>query len=109
MLTSSTAVLPNADPPGSQPNAIFDYETYVVTPADGADLPSGVIGAGGLAAPGTRPTKGIKVTGAGNVSVNLFGGGTAVLTGLSAGQILFVAVTRILATGTTATGIFALY
>ena len=105
MFTTSTALLPNADPPGGQANAIFDYETFAVTPADGADLPSGLVG--GLT--GTRPTKAIKVTGAGNVSVQLFGGGTAVLTGLVAGQLLMIAVTRILATGTTATGVLALY
>lgn len=67
-----------------------------VTPSDSTDLPNG-------------PAFGIQVTGAGNVAVNLAGGGTATLTGLSAGQILRVNVSRILATNTTATGIFALY
>lgn len=67
-----------------------------ITPSDSADLPSGVCMA-------------IAVTGAGNVNVNLATGGTAVLTGLSAGQIVHVAASRVLATSTTATGIFALY
>lgn len=47
--------------------------------------------------------------GAGNVNINLASGGTAVLTGLSAGQIVRVNASRILATSTTATGIKALY
>lgn len=73
-----------------------DFEGFAVTPADGSDLPTG-------------QTDAVYVTGAGNVNVQLLGGGTAVLTGLSAGQILPIAVTRILSTSTTATGIFALY
>lgn len=55
------------------------------------------------------PCAAIYVTGAGNVNINLAGGGTAVLTGLTAGQIVPVCASRILATSTTATGIFALY
>ena len=77
---------------GPQP----DYDGYAVTPSDSVDL-------------GNGPTRAIYVTGAGNVNVNLVGGGTAVLTGLSAGQIIEVAAQRILSTSTTATGIFALY
>lgn len=72
------------------------YEGFAVTPADGTDLPNG-------------PVAALYVTGAGNVNVQLQGGGTAVLTGLSAGQILPVAAQRVLSTSTTATGIFALY
>lgn len=72
------------------------YEGFAVTPADGTDLPNG-------------PTDGLSVTGAGNVNVQLLGGGTAVLTGLAAGQILPIAVQRVLSTSTTATGIAALY
>lgn len=73
-----------------------DFDGYAVTPSDSADL-------------GNGPTTAIYVTGAGNVNVNLAGGGTAVLTSLAAGQILEIAVSRILSTSTTATGIFALY
>ena len=75
-------------------NPLFDG--YAETPSDSVDL-------------GNGSTEAIYVTGAGNVNVNLAGGGTAVLTTLGAGQILPIAVTRILATNTTATGIFSLY
>lgn len=75
---------------------LAETEGEAVTPSDSVDLPSGAC-------------IGIYVTGAGNVNVNLVGGGTAVLTGLSAGQTLLINVTRILSTSTTATGIYALY
>jgi hypothetical protein len=78
-----------------------EYDTYAVTPSDSVDLPS--------ASGNGRLCRAIYVTGAGNVNVNLTGGGTAVLTGLSAGQRVVIAPTRILATSTTATGILALY
>ena len=73
-----------------------EFEGVPVTPADGSDLPDGACSA-------------IYVTGAGNVNVNLAAGGTATLTGLTAGEIVRVNASRILATSTTATGIFALY
>lgn len=76
-------------------------DSYAVTPADGTDLP--------FAGSSTVGTRAIYVTGAGNVSCNLSSGGTATLTGLAAGQLVMIAVSRILATGTTATGILALY
>ena len=82
----------NFNTAGPQP----DYDGYAVTPADGTDLPNG-------------PCKALYATGAGNINVNLAGGGTAVLTGLSAGQIIEVAAQRVLSTSTTATGIYALY
>ena len=72
----------------------IDYDGLATTPSDSTVIPV---------------TRGIAVTGAGNVSVNLLGGGTAVLTSLSAGQVLPIAVVGINATGTTATGVFALY
>lgn len=78
-----------------------DYETNPITPSDTVDIPLG----GG----NNKPVRAIQVTGAGNVSVNLNGGGTAVLTGLSAGQRVLLSCTRVLATGTTATGILAQY
>lgn len=77
-----------------------EYEALPYTPADGTDIPLSSIGEGARA---------IYVGGAGNVNVDLLGGGTAVLTGLSAGQIVVVAVTRIRATSTTATALQALY
>jgi len=73
-----------------------EFEGEPVTTSDSTDLGSG-------------PCTAIYVTGAGNVNVNLAGGGTAVLTSLSAGQIVRVNASRILSTSTTATGIFALY
>lgn len=91
------------------PNLNFDSKFYTkdnqqrselqgvaVTASDSVDLPNGACEA-------------IYVTGAGNVNVNLAGGGTAVLTTLSAGQVVYCRASRILSTSTTATGIFALY
>lgn len=74
-----------------------DYDGLAVTPSDANDLPGGI-------------TVGLLVSGnAGNIAVNLATGGTATLTGLSAGQILDIEVSRVLSTGTTATGVVALY
>lgn len=93
------------------PRVLFAKQTYTVgqinttelegeqvTTSDSVDLPSGAC-------------VGIGVLSAGNVSVNLVGGGTAVLTGLVAGQQLRINVTRILATATTVTAgnVYALY
>lgn len=75
----------------------LDYDGLPVTPSDSVDLLNGI--AVGV----------IAVTTGGNIAVNLAGGGTATLTGLTAGQIYLINVTRVLATGTTATGIYALY
>ncbi len=98
-MTAPTLI--SGGPAGAGPRADnADYDDYAVTPADGTDLPFGG---------GALGTKALRVTGAGNVAVNLAGGGTATLTGLVAGQILPIAVTRVLATSTTATGIQALY
>ncbi len=77
-----------------------EYKSNPVTPDNANDLPLG---------PDRGFARGLYITGAGNVNVNLLGGGTAVLTGLSAGQYVVVGVTRVLATSTTATGLFALY
>lgn len=73
-----------------------EFEGDPVTASDSTDLPNG-------------PTMGLYVTGSGNVNVNLSGGGTAVLTSLTAGQIVRICVSRVLSTSTTATGIVALY
>lgn len=89
-----------ATPAGVAPREEFaEYDSYDVTPADGTDLPAG----------NALGTKALFITVGGNVNVNLAGGGTAVLTTLVAGQILPIAVTRVLSTSTTATGIKALY
>ena len=81
--------------PGQTP--VTERTGVAVTPSDSVDL----------VAPGA--CEAIYVTGAGNVNINLATGGTAVLTGLGAGQTVRVNASRILATSTTATGIFALY
>ena len=80
-----------------------EYQGSPVSPSDSADLPAGPGG------PVNVRCIGLYVAGAGNVAVQLPTGGTATLTGLAAGQIVDIAVSRVLATGTTATGIQALY
>lgn len=72
-----------------------DFQGDAVTPNDSTDLPGG-------------PCHAIYSTGAGNLSINLAAGGTGTLTVL-AGSIVRVNASRIKATGTTATGIYALY
>lgn len=90
---SSQQVGKNAPTQGS-------YDSVAVTPSDSVDIPANSDG---------RTPRRIRVTGAGNLAFNVTGGGTGTMTGLIAGQVVFVSVTRILATGTTATGISALY
>lgn len=70
-----------------------EYAYEPVTPSDSADVP-------------TKPNQqcvGVVALTAGNIAVNLATGGTAVLTGLSAGQVVDVWITRVRATSTTAT------
>ena len=74
------------------------YDGNPVTPNDGADLP--------LIA--NNPTVGLYVTGAGNIAFQHRGGIVGSFTAVPAGTYLDIAVTRVLATGTTATGIFQL-
>ena len=97
MLLSSNILLTQRGK-GSAPRAMrTEFQGLAVTPSDTVDLPGGT-------------TRALQVTGSGgNVNVNLDGGGTAVLTSLVAGQILEIAVTRVLSTSTTATGLVALY
>ncbi len=100
------------------PNTVFDAKFYTndnqqrselqgvaVTPADGTDLPNGT-------------TAALFVTGTGNLSVdiestNLSTGVTSNLTvaisAVPANSRLTLCCSRVRATGTTATGIFALY
>lgn len=67
-----------------------------VTPADGANL--------------ANPAMALYVGGAGNVKVDTVGGQTGVtFTGVTAGSVLPIQVTKVYATGTTATTIVALY
>ncbi len=77
-----------------------EYAALDITPADGTDIALG---------PNGTKAIGLIVTGAGNVNVDLDGGGTAVLTSLVANTIYVVGIQRIRSTSTTATGIRALY
>ena len=54
-------------------------------------------------------TRALYIGGDGNISVVMSGGGTVAFSGLPAGTILPVRVDRVRSTGTTATGIVALY
>ena len=73
------------------------WTAAAVTPSDGTDLP-------------TAPTRGLYVGSAGNLVVNMAGGGASVtFTGVPAGAILPIRVDRVLATSTTASAIVALY
>ncbi|MFA6051553.1 MAG: hypothetical protein WC762_03085 [Methylobacter sp.] len=73
-----------------------EYQGTAVTAADATPLTNG-------------PCSAIYVTGAGSVAGTLASGGTFLLTGLSAGQIVRINASIIAATSTTATGIYALY
>lgn len=65
-----------------------------VTPSDSAKI---------------RPTRAIMVGVSGNVAVDMRDGSTVTISGLNAGVIYDLSVTRVYGTGTTATGIIALY
>lgn len=56
-----------------------------------------------------RPTLGIYVGVAGDVKVDMQDGSTVTFTGLAAGMFHGISVKRVYATGTTATGILAVY
>lgn len=79
-------------------------DAIAVTPNDGADI---TLPGGGA----TAPTRGLLIGGAGTLSVVMASGNTVQLTipATACGIILYIAVTRVRATGTTATGIVALY
>lgn len=77
-----------------------EYQANPITPSDATDLGLG---------PDGGDCRALQVTGAGNITLQLPGGGTAVYTGLAAGQRVVCNPSRVMATGTTATGIFALY
>ena len=57
----------------------------------------------------TSPAKSLYIGGAGNIKVTLIDGSTVTFSGVPVGTILPVVVTRVFATGTTATNILALY
>jgi hypothetical protein len=56
-----------------------------------------------------EPTRGLYIGAAGNVAVSMVDGGNATFVGVAAGSVLPVQVTKVLATGTTATSVLALY
>jgi hypothetical protein len=66
-----------------------------VTPSDGTDL--------------TYTSRALFVGGAGNVAVIMAGGQTVTFTGVTAGALLPIRVSRVLSTGTTATTITAVW
>lgn len=80
---------------GLGPLAPFE-KGVAVTPNDNADLTK-------------KPCRGLMATGAGNVSVILKGDTSEVVLSLAVGVVLNVKVARVRSTGTTATGIVALY
>lgn len=67
---------------------------FTVTPNDGADL--------------AKVTEGLFIGAAGNVAVVMQDGSSVTFTGLAAGVVHRLSVKRVLATGTTATGIVGL-
>lgn len=70
------------------------YDAAAVTPSDSADI---------------RTTRGLWVGGGGNVKVDMAYGTTVTFSNVPAGTPLPVQVTRVYATGTTATLIVAMY
>jgi hypothetical protein len=80
----------NAHPHG------LDYDGMAVTPADATALPSGIC-------------RGVAVTGTGNITGTTPSGATVVLTSVPINTVVPIDLSIIAATGTTATGIFALY
>ena len=57
-----------------------------------------------------QPTRALYIGAAGNITVDMADGGTSVLfVGVQGGTLLPIQVTRVYATGTTATSIVALY
>jgi hypothetical protein len=81
------------DLPGAQLSAYT--ASAAVTPSDGTDL--------------TNVTRALFIGGAGNLVVIDQSGNTTTFTGVLAGTILQLRVTRVKATGTTATNIVALW
>ena len=81
---------------GIQTNTHTSGAIRAITPNDGADLPM-------------QGCRAIRAGGAGDVSIVDLTGVTTVIPSAYAGEILQVQVTRVNATGTTATGLIALY
>ncbi len=73
-----------------------DYDGVAITPADGTNLPNGICRA-------------LYATGAGNISGTTSSGATVVLTAVPINTVVEIDMLIVAATGTTATGISALY
>lgn len=80
---------------GSPYDIVSAQGAAAVTPNDAADVPA--------------PTKGLFLGATGNVRVDMANGNTVTFTALTGGIVHAIAVKRVYATGTTATGIIALY
>lgn len=74
----------------------FDFDGLAVTPADATNLPDGI-------------ARGLYCTTGGNIAVTLESGATATLTNVPANTVIPISVSIVGATGTTASGIYALY
>jgi len=70
------------------------YGAEAVTPSDSAGIPT---------------TRAIYVGGAGNLAVTMLDGQVVTFTGVPVGTTLYIQVTKVMATNTTATLILALY
>jgi hypothetical protein len=70
------------------------YSAQAVTPSDSADI---------------KLTRGLYIGGAGNIAVNMGDGTSVTFTAPAVGVVHNLQVSRVLATGTTATNIIALY
>ena len=77
-----------------------------VSPSDTVDSTTEIIS---NVAHGDRTPAGIMVTGDGNVRVKMVSGSTVTVPGLVAGNMYAMQYTHVLSTGTTATGIKALF
>ncbi len=91
------------------PRQLFSTVGHTLGAKETTELNGGAITPANATALVSGPCTGIYVTGAGNVAGTLASGGTFLLTGLAAGQIVKINASIIAATSTTATGIYALY
>jgi hypothetical protein len=89
-------VISEYDEQGNSTTGMSAQNAFAVVPSDAADLGNGA-------------TRGLYVGVTGDVSAVMTGGNTVTFTGLSAGIVHPISVGRIRATGTTATGILAVY
>ena len=85
--------------------ADVEYDGYAVTASDSANLPNGPCDALYATVAGNIAVQLVRTDASGNVSVLA----TTTLTSVAAGEVLPIQVSRVLATNTTATGIYALY